>query len=100
MDKVEEFERAGSFAGSRILFRWLTDDAARAELYACLASKQRVLKFLSRADVKDPQELGDSQYRQEVYLLAAQSDVLRALTGHECFSNHPYRALGSGTFML
>ena len=106
MSKIEEFiatEKTSRFAASRLLFKWLSDDAERADLYRCLREerKERVLMFQSRADVKErPTDAGESKFQQEVYLLTARSHIRDALTDSDTFSNAPYRVLGSGTFML
>ena len=42
----------------------------------------------------------ESVFHQQVYLLAKREYVKKALTEPDKFSSSPYRALGSGTFML
>lgn len=90
-----------AFQQNRQLFSWLCDEQQRATLYRELLQTPRVLQFTSRADTKarasDP---GDSQYHQTVYLLTQRSHIEQALTDSSAFSNSPYLALGSGTFML
>jgi cytochrome P450 len=95
-------EKAGRrFEANRILFRWLSDDVDRAALCKHLAARRIVLKFQSRADTKlRPADDSDSVFHQDVYLLTARKDIERALTDTACFSNSPYQALGSGSFML
>ena len=95
-------ETAGRrFEANRILFKWLSDDADRAALYRYLSIHQPVLRFQSRADTKlRPTDDSDSVFHQDVYLLTARADIERALADTASFSNSPYQALGSGTFML
>jgi cytochrome P450 len=106
MTKIEAFKKAEAespFAANRLLFEWLSDDKERADLYRDLLGQQNqdVLKFQSRADVKaratDP---GASEFHQDVYLLTSREHIDKALSNATTFSNAPYRALGSGTFML
>ena len=104
MEKLRQFDeakRASRYAANRLLFKWLSNDKKRAELYRCLLEQQRVLKFQSRADIKErPTDPGESKFRQNVYLLTSRSHIQKALTESKDFSNLPYRVLGSGTFML
>jgi cytochrome P450 len=106
MTKLNEFhaaEERSPAEANRLLFSWLSDDDARADLYRCLNSKEvtEVLKFQSRANTKERRtEDIHSVFHQDVYLLAKREHVTRALTESEEFSSSPYRALGSGTFML
>ena len=103
MTKLEAFhaaEQQSPAEANRLLFTWLSDDDERAKLYRCLLNSSEVLKFQSRADITERSTLHDSVFHQEVYLLAKRQHVQRALTTPEEFSNSPYRALGSGTFML
>ena len=90
-----------AFQQNRLLFSLLCDEHQRAALYQELLQAPRVLPFTSRADAKarasDP---GDSQYHQTVYLLTQRAHIEQALTDTASFSNSPYLALGSGTFML
>ncbi len=100
--KFDELEQAGQrIAASRLLFKWLSDDTDRAALYKYLSSRPVVLKFQSRADARlRPTEDSDPVFHQDVYLLTKRAHIERALTDTENFSNSPYQALGSGTFML
>jgi len=104
MTKLDEFhdaeEKRGRAEANRLLFTWLSDDAARADLYRCLLKSSEVLKFQSRAGNKERRtpEI-PSEFHQEVYLLAKRKHVVKALTDPK-FSSSPYSALGSGTFML
>lgn len=104
MTKLNEFrdaEQRSPAEANRLLFTWLSDDDARADLYRCLLNNTGVLKFQSRADTEEWWEQDiDSVFHQEVYLLAKRQHVERALTKSGEFSSSPYRALGSGTFML
>ena len=104
MTKLDDFNSAeitSRYAANRLLFKWLSDDDERAELYRCLLEEQRVLAFQSRADTKErPTDDTDSVFHQDVYLLTARSHVEEVLTNSDDFSNMPYRVLGSGTFML
>jgi cytochrome P450 len=106
MTKLSDFrdaEKRSRAEANRLLFTWLSDDTARADLYRCLLNSTDVLKFQSRASVKErwAEDIdSDSMFDQEVYLLAKRKHVERALTEPDEFSSSPYRALGSGTFML
>ena len=83
------------------LFSILCDNAQRIQLYQELLSHPQVLPFTSRADTKfRPTDDGNSEYHQTVYLLTQREHIERALTDTAAFSNAPYLALGSGTFML
>ena len=83
------------------LFSLLCDDTQRAALYQELLRRPQVLPFTSRADTKfRATDAGNSQYHQTVYLLTQRAHIERALTDSAFFSNAPYLALGSGTFML
>ncbi len=99
--QFDELQKAGlHYEANRLLFKWLSDDDARVALYRHLLDrKKRVLEFQSRADTKTG-PTGESEFHQDVYLLSAREDVERALTDTANFSNEPYQALGSGTFML
>jgi cytochrome P450 len=93
------------FEANRLLFKWLSNDDERAALYRYLLDEERrkhsVLQFQSRADTKlRPTQDRNSVFQQEVYLLTTKNDVVKALTDTVNFSNSPYQALGSGTFML
>src|ERR1700691_3840862 len=104
MTKLNEFreaEQRSPAEANRLLFTWLSNDDARADLYRCLLHSTDVLKFQSRANDKErrAQDI-DPVFHQEVYLLAKREHVKRALTEPDEFSSSPYKALGSGTFML
>ncbi len=100
---LDTFDAASHSASqqTRLLYRWLSSEQQRPALYQELAHAQRILHFTSRADTKfratDP---GDSTFHQQVYLLTNPAHIQRALTDSAAFSNRPYLALGSGTFML
>src|SRR5688572_17185271 len=101
MTKHKQGRGDTSFEVNRKLLRLLSDDKKRARLYRWLRAKAGGLKFQSRADIKEKTWLdAESAFRQDVVLLASRAHVLRALREQENFSNDPYRALGSGTFML
>lgn len=102
MTKLQKFRGAKSAAAAnRLLFTWLSDDDERAALYAELRADGGVHKFQSRADTRERSWLDqDSVFRQEVYLLTSRKHVHAAMTNGEHFGNDPYRALGSGNFML
>jgi cytochrome P450 len=102
MTLLEEFRRAKSAAAAnRLLLRWLSDDDKRAALFAEVRADGGVLKFQSRADKRERSWLDeDSEFSQNVYLLCSRRHVLAAMTDRKLFSNDPYRALGSGNFML
>lgn len=104
-EDFEEFEKAETaehyVAANRLLIKWLSDDDDRAALYAHLRKHRPVLGFQSCADTKArPTDDSDSVYHQVAYLLTARADVVRAMADGDNFSNSPYKALGSGTFML
>ena len=83
------------------LFSILSDNAQRSQLYQELLAQPQVLSFTSRADTKfRATDDGNSQYHQTVHLLTQRAHIEQALTDTTCFSNAPYLALGSGTFML
>jgi cytochrome P450 len=104
MTKLNELDAAGRRSpaeANRLLFTWLSDDAARADLYRCLLHNGGVLKFQSRADINERQlPQVESVFHQDAYLVASREYVKHALTIPADFSSSPYRALGSGTFML
>ena len=104
MTKLDEFhaaEQESPAEANRVLLTWLSDDDARADLYRCLLKSPKVLKFQSRAGTRERlTENIYSVYHQDVYLLAKREHVERALTRPDEFSSSPYRALGSGTFLL
>ncbi len=102
LKEFDRLEHAGRYyEANRLLFTWLCDDDDRAALYQVLATERRVLKFQSRADANpDPKQTSPSIFHQDVYLLSMRKDIETALTDPARFSNAPYRALGSGTFML
>lgn len=98
--EFDALENKGSrFEASRLLLKWLSNDDERAELYEYLLANRPVLKFQSCADTKIL-STDASVFHQDVYLLTARDHVMRALTEPANFSNSPYQALGSGTFML
>jgi cytochrome P450 len=100
--KLEKFDaEKDPERASRMLFRWLSDDCERADLYRCLREAGCVLKFQSRANLLDgPKYHPDPVYRQWVYLVSMRSQVKEALTTTAEFSNVPYKSVGDGTFML
>jgi cytochrome P450 len=102
MTDFPEAAQATPFAANRLLFKWLSDDKARAALYAQLRKpgSDGILEFQSRADKKmRTSQDGPSEFHQNVYLIAKRDYILPALRG-ERYSNEPYQMLGSGTFML
>ena len=104
MNKFEEFQslhRRNPADASRRLLEWLSNDAARADLYRDLAGVGQPLAFESPADTKElPTDPGESHYRQTVYLVTRKDQVKLAFTDTEAFGNAPFRALGGGSFML
>lgn len=80
------------------LLRTLSDDTERAALYRQLADERRVLSFQSTADVDHSGGL--PTYHQTVTLLTHRAHIDQAMSDDRHFSNVPYQALGSGTFML
>lgn len=101
LEQFDTLQNAGRrFEANRLLFKWLSDDDGRAALYRqLLGGGGRVLEFQSRADTAT-EPTDRPEFHQDVYLLSARDDIQRALTDSANFSNFPYRALGSGTFML
>lgn len=105
MTKLDEFKAKNTInpqQASHLLFTWLCDDSERAALYRCLLEHKTVLCFQSRADTKENAwETTPSQYQQQAYLITAQDHISQAFKSSRGeFSNMPYQALGSGTFML
>ena len=101
LNQFDQLNRQNPAAASRRLLEWLSNDAARCELYRSLATADAPLAFESPADTKAlPTDPGDSNHRQTVYLLTKPADVQRALTTPGEFGNAPFRALGGGNFML
>ena len=97
MIDLDDFLKQGPLQANRWLLDALKQDTERAELYRQLRQRRQLLRFTSTADAGSP---GQPVYRQEVVLLALPEHIERALTQAEYFSNSPYRALGSGSFML
>ncbi len=86
---------------SRLLFSWLSQDDARLALYEALNAEQvQAVEFQGRDKVDNEVQGEPPRFQQPVYLLTGRKMVERALKDTESFSNKPYRALGSGTFML
>jgi cytochrome P450 len=105
LTKLDEFNATNQRnpqQANYLLFTWLSDDRDRADLYRCLLKTPTVLAFQSRADVKESAtDRAPSQFHQTVYLLTARDHVKQAFQNSTVdFSNSPYQALGSGTFML
>jgi len=101
MSKLDKFKAAGSRAeANRLLLTWLSDDDDRADLYDCLSGNGGVLKFQSRADIRQrPNDDRDSVFHQNVYLVGARKLVEEVLKDPGTYSSCPYKAL-STTFML
>ncbi|HEY5809953.1 MAG TPA: hypothetical protein VIT67_18410 [Povalibacter sp.] len=79
---------------NRLLFELLCDDTRRLALYQELRNSAPVFKFSSRA----PRKPTDTdEFPQQAYLITRAKDIDRALTA---FSNDPYKAIGSGNFVL
>lgn len=90
------------YQANRVLLNWLADDSDRAALYQYLRETEKNpvgLEFQSCADAKANAD-ASSVFHQNVWLLTSRDLVSRALTEDTLFSNEPYQALGSGTFML
>lgn len=87
---------------NRLLLSWLSDDTQRAGLYRDMQTAGTgILGFRSRANVSEgPSRLDYAVFAQDVYLIARDGPVREALGNAGRFSNSPYRALGSGDFML
>ena len=105
MTKLDEFYSAKARsprAATHLLFKWLCDDEDRVNLYRNLLSDHKVLDFQSRADVKENEfEDTPNRYQQAVYLITAKDHVEQAFkSSTREFSNSPFQALGSSTFML
>lgn len=91
-------------AANRLLLSWLSDDASRAELYRELSAGDGVLAFETAVDTVAwlPTQL-DAENRKPTrtaYLLTDPQAVNDALRPTDDYSNAPFRALGSGSFML
>ncbi len=111
MPTVDEFccekKKSGPAKASRLLFKWLSDDKCRNELYADMVARKRVLEFESRAMVEHAQgchdDNGPKTFRQRAYLVVHPEHVKAAYqTSGACpvqWSHTPYKDLG-GTFML
>lgn len=94
---LEQFDRANKaspFVANRALFSWLCDDAKRAQLYECMKGRP-VLEFQSRAKFEKP-----LKFQQQAFLVTSRKLIEDVLNDPVKFSNSPYAALGSGTFML
>ena len=86
---------------SRLLFSWLSHDDTRLALYEALNTRHiQAIEFQGRDKVDSADKDQPPSFQQQVYLLAGRKMVEAALKDHAKFSNRPYRALGSGTFML
>jgi cytochrome P450 len=93
--------RVPAFHFNQQLLAALSDDTQRADLYDQLAAQQKVLVFQSGADARTPANSTEPPvFQQTVALLTAREHVELALSDDQHFSNAPYQALGSGTFML
>lgn len=90
------------FQFNQRLLQALSCDAQRAALYAQLQQAPRLLQFQSMAQAApDPAAPGTvPPFHQTVTLLTAREHIDLALRDGRHFSNAPYAALGSGTFML
>ncbi len=98
LNAFDELMRNKPYAANRLLFDWLSDDRRRLDLYEALRDR-RVLKFQSRAEIKNPPPQPPT-FRQDVFLVASADLIKEALSDSARFSNTPYAALGTGTFML
>jgi cytochrome P450 len=101
---LQAFDKAKAYQQNRMLLEWLSDDGRRKELYAAVnADLKGVLRFPSLARYDElPTQVPrppESRYRY-AYLLTGRSAVEAALRNPDDFSNSPYVALGSGSFML
>jgi hypothetical protein len=88
---------------NRLVLEWLGHDARRAELYAAIRLEPAgVLDVPSRArhDDDDILPAGGAELSHRVMLVADPALVQQGLTDGVCFSNLPYRRLGSGEFLL
>jgi hypothetical protein len=87
------------FQFNQLLMRTLADDTERAALYAQLATRPEALRFQSAADA----DHGPGEppcFHQTVVLLTRRAHIEQAMRDDRHFSNAPYTAMGSGTFML
>ncbi len=101
LDALRAAAHAASHTHNHHLFSLLCEPDQRNQLYRELLGHPQVLPFTSRADTKArPSDDGPSQYHQTVHLLTQRAHVAQALSDTTAFSNAPYLALGSGTFML
>lgn len=97
MSKVKVFyDTRDEFERNRLLFRWLSDDAERHELYAELAAANfPVLRFRSMSQGDWSAPAADQDY---AYLVSSEAEVAMAL---QKGSVAPYAGLDSrGRFML
>ena len=97
MFDLDDFLNQAPLQANRLLLDSLSDDQRRAALYRTLRARRHVLQFTSTAVNPGP---GGPVFRQTVALLSAREHIDLAFTDATHFSNSPYRALGSGTFML
>lgn len=110
---LDDWKRLSAAERNGRLFDWLCDDERRAELYAAVRRHQTTpgrLAFPSRsiADDEDnrlrPRPAHDAvppSGHQTVHLVVERQRILEVLeNARNRFSNAPYAALGTGTFML
>lgn len=90
------------FQFNQRLLHVLSDDVQRAALYDQLQREPRLLQFQSMAQAGADAAAPGSvpPFHQTVTLLTAREHIDLAMRDDRHFSNAPYAALGSGTFML
>lgn len=91
------------FQHNQRLLQALSSDDERAALYAGLLREPRLLQFQSMAQAAAPDAATPGAvppFHQTVTLLTAREHIDLAMRDDRHFSNAPYAALGSGTFML
>lgn len=91
------------FQHNQRLLQALSSDDQRAALYDRLLREPRLLQFQSMAQAAAPDAAQPGTvppFHQTVVLLTAREHIDLAMRDDRHFSNAPYAALGSGTFML
>lgn len=91
------------FQHNQRLLQVLSSDDERAALYDRLRREPRLLSFQSMAQAAVAEAgapAGVPPFHQTVVLLTAREHIDLAMRDDRHFSNAPYAALGSGTFML
>ncbi len=100
---LQQFDSAGPYQQNRLLLEWLSDDISRKDLFNATDKRGGVLEFPSLARDEEPPQLPrlapDTGFR-DAYLVTGAGAVDEVLRNPGSFSNSPYGAIGSGSFML